>query len=143
MKWNFCPASEFDRFAVAWDELNRCGYNSPLLSSQFLRASLNAFQSGKEVLAVLGNSDRPDVMAVLVRRGNLAWDTFQPAQAPIGFWLMRSGMNMEAILSGLIHALPGFALSAGVTQQDPLLIPRPTHSARLLTLITSIWHTLM
>ena len=133
MKWTFFPASEFDRYAVAWDELNRCGYHSPLLSSQFLRSSLRAFQSGKEVLAVLGNPDRPEVMAVLVRRGNLAWDTFQPAQAPIGFWLMRPGLEMEAILSGLIHALPGFALSVGVTQQDPLVIPRPRHSDRLLT----------
>ena len=118
---------------MAWDELNRCGYHSPLLSSQFLRLSLRAFQSGKEVLAVLGNPDRPEVMTVLVQRGKLAWDTFQPAQAPIGFWLMRPGLDMETLLGGLIHALPGFALSVGVTQQDPLLIPRPVHSNRLLT----------
>lgn len=133
MKWTFFPASAFESYADRWDELNGCGYDSPLLCSQFLLASLQGFGSGKEVLAISGSPERPDVMCMLVKRSHLAWDTFQPAQAPIGFWLMRPEMDMEAILTSLIHGLPGFALSVGVTQQDPLLIPRPRHSAKLLT----------
>ncbi len=134
MKWTFYPVSAFEQYAVSWDELNGRGYNSPLLSSQFLLASLQAFKSGKEMLAVMGDIDHPEVMAILERRHSRTWDTFQPAQAPIGFWLMRPGMNLEVTLNSLLHALPGFPLTVGITQQDPLLISRPQHSAKLLTL---------
>ena len=133
MKWIFLPANEFEQYAVAWDELNGAGYNSPLLNSRFLLASLQAFKSGKKMLAILGNIDRPEVMAVLAQGHNQTWDTFQPSQAPIGFWLMRLGMDVEVTLNSLLHALPGFPLVLGITQQDPLLIPRPPHSALLLT----------
>lgn len=133
MEWTFFPVTAYEKYADSWDGLNRDGYNSPLLSSQFLMASLQAFQSGKEMLAILGDVKHPAAMCILVQRHRLAWDTFQPAQAPIGFWLMRPGMDMEATLTGLLHALPGFPLVLGVTQQDPMLIPRPQHSDRLLT----------
>jgi len=133
MKWIFFPANEFEQYAVEWDELNSSGYNSPLLNSQFLLASLQAFSSGKEMLAIMGSTDQPDAMCILVQRSNLMWDTFQPAQAPIGFWLMRLGMDVEVTLNSLLHALPEFPLVLGITQQDPLLIPRPQHSGRLLT----------
>lgn len=72
-------------------------------------------------------------MCILVQRGNFLWDTFQPSQAPIGFWLMRAEVDLKTALAGLLRALPGFALVAGLTQQDPLLLPRPSDSARLLT----------
>lgn len=134
MKWTFYPVSKFEQHAVSWDALNECGPNSPLLSSRFLLPSLRAFQSGKKKLAVLGNPDHPDAMCILEQRRNLIWDTFQPAQAPVGFWLMRPGLNLEIVITGLMRALPGFPLVVGITQQDPLLIPRPTNSAKMLTL---------
>ncbi len=133
MKWNFLPASEFDAHARTWDALNVRGFNSPLLSSRYLRATLQAFQTGREMLAILGDPVQPDAMCILVRNGRFFWDTFQPSQAPIGFWLMRASMEMEAALNSLLRALPGFALAVGATQQDPLLIRRPESSDRMLT----------
>lgn len=133
MTWTFYPASEFEKHAGSWDVLNACGFNSPLLSSHFALSALQALGSGREKLAMLGRFDHPDAMCILVQRGHFVWDTFQPSQAPLGFWLMRPGLEPEAVLTGLIHALPGFALVAGLTQQDPLLLPRPPDAGRLLT----------
>ncbi len=133
MKWAFYPVSVFEQHVIAWDALNVCGSNSPLLSSYFLIASLQAFKSGEEKLAILGEPDQPDAMCILVKHGYLIWNTFQPTQAPIGFWLMRPGINLEEALTGLLHALPGFSLAVGLTQLDPLLLPRPPTSDRLLT----------
>lgn len=133
MKWTFYPANEFEPHAATWDALNACGFNSPLLSSHFLLPSLRAFESGRERLAILGSPDQPDVMCILSQHGNLSWNTFQPAQAPVGFWLMRPGIDLEGVLTGLLHALPGFSFAVGLTQQDPLLLPRPPDSARMLT----------
>jgi len=132
MEWSLYPASEFEQHVKSWDALNACGFNSPLLSSRFLISCLNSFGSGKEVLCLLGNPNQPDAMCILVRHGKLKWDTFQPSQAPIGFWLMRPGLELETVLRALMIALPGFALSLGLTQQDPLLLPRPVGSDRML-----------
>lgn len=134
MKWALYPVSDFSRHVVAWDTLNQNSLNSPLLSSRFLLPCLKHFQTGKEKLAILGNLDRPDAMCILVRRGNLIWDTFQPAQAPVGFFLMRPGLELEIVISGLIRTLPGFPLALGITQQDPVLAPRPPDSIRMATI---------
>lgn len=134
MKWTIYPISKFEQHTVSWDALNECGSNSPLLSSRFLIPSLRSFQSGKEKLAILGNPRHPDAMCILKQHHNLIWDTFQPAQAPVGFWLMRPDLDLENALTGLMRALPGFPLVIGITQQDPWLIPRPPNSAKMLTL---------
>lgn len=134
MKWTLYPVGEFEQHATTWDALNERGPNSPLLSSQFILPSLRAFQTGKEKIAVSGNPDQPDAMCILKQRRNLIWDTFQPAQAPIGFWLMRPDIDLETAITGLMRELPGFPLAVGITQQDPWLIPRPSNSAKMLTL---------
>ncbi|MBY0578906.1 MAG: GNAT family N-acetyltransferase [Burkholderiales bacterium] len=133
MKWTFYPVHAFEQHAAAWDALNARGFNSPLLSSCFVLSCLHAFKSGRERIAILGELDCPDVMCILVQQSRLAWDTFQPSQAPMGFWLMRPDMNLDAALAGLIHALPGFPLAVGITQIDPLAIARPRNFARMLT----------
>lgn len=134
MKWTFYPASEFELHAASWDALNACGSNSPLLSSCFLHLALQDFGSDCKKLAILGQPDRPDAMCVLDRRNALCWSTFQPSQAPMGFWLMRSGVELEGALTSLLRELPGFALSVSVTQQDPQLILRPPDSERMLSI---------
>jgi len=133
MKWTFYQAGDFAEYAQAWDALNHAAGNSPLLHSTFVRAALHAFATGAEKLAVLGELARPAAMCVLVRRNALNWETFQPSQAPIGFWLMRRGLDLQEVLTGLLHDLPSFPLIVGLTQQYPLLIPRPSDSARLLS----------
>ncbi len=134
MKWNIYSAAEFAQFAARWDELNARGARSPLLSSQFLQSALHAFGTGRERLACLGDPTTPDCMAVVVERRRGVWETFQPAQAPIGFWLMRPGLALEIVARALVSDLPGFPLVLGITQQDPELLARPAASAHCQTL---------
>lgn len=133
MKWSFYPVGEFVSHAEAWDALNDAEVHSPLLGSNFVLASLQAFGTGKERLAVLGDPLQPEAMAILVPANGFGWDTFQPSQAPIGFWLMRAGQVFDAVLMRLLHDLPGLPLVLGVTQQDPLLCARPADSGHLLS----------
>lgn len=134
MKWTVYPAKDCERLAAAWDDLNDQGPCSPLLSSRFLLSALQAFGTGREKLACLGDPHAPQGMAVVVERRGGVWETFQPSQAPIGFWLLRRGLDLETALNALVRALPGFPLMAGITQQDPHLLPRPESSAQLQTL---------
>lgn len=131
--WRIYPVGAFASHAAAWDALNAGGLKSPLLSSSFVASSLNAFQSGKEKLAVLGDPAQPDAMCIMSSTNGISWATFQPSQAPIGFWLMRPGLDVETALNCLLKALPGFPLVAAITQQDPLLLPRPANSRRMLS----------
>ncbi len=134
MNWQFHSAEELAQRSTGWDHLNeRCG-GSPLLTSRFLAAALRAFGSGREKLACLGDPADPQGMAVLVERRGGVWETFQPSQAPIGFWLIRPGLDLQNVLGSLIKALPGFPLMAGVSQQDPHLLARPDDTANLRTL---------
>lgn len=134
MKWNIYPAADFTRMTGGWDDLNVRGARSPLLSSQFLQSALLAFGTGREKLACLGDPAAPDCMAVVVERRRGVWETFQPSQAPIGFWLMRPGLELETVARTLVSALPGLPLVLGITQQDPELLARPAASAHFQTL---------
>jgi CelD/BcsL family acetyltransferase involved in cellulose biosynthesis len=133
-QWRIRPAETLAEYSRAWDELNRLGPNSPLLSGRFLMTALRAFGTGEEKLALLGNPARPDGMAVLRERRRGVWETFQPAQAPLGFWLNRPGIDLDAALRALNGALPGVSLVVGITQQDPDLLPRPRPTPHLQTL---------
>lgn len=134
MKWQVFPVGEVARFASSWNALNKLGQDSPLLTSEYLLAALRAFGTGRERLAFLGAPEAPDCMAVLVKRRGGVWETFQPAQAPLGFWVMRDGLDMKAALSALFGALPGFPLLVGLSQQDPAILPRPAPAPCLRTL---------
>jgi hypothetical protein len=134
MDWKVYPAVEVERFASGWDDLNERSSCSPLLTSRYLLAALRTFGTGREKLACLGSPVAPDCMAVLMERRRGVWETFQPSQAPIGFWLMRTGLDLEAVANTLVRALPGLPLVVGITQQDPMLLPRPPSSPRLLTM---------
>jgi hypothetical protein len=67
------------------------------------------------------------------RRG--AWATFQPAQAPLGLWLQRPAA--PGLLASLMRALPGIPLVFGLTQCDPMLLPRPPDGGRCARSTTS------
>lgn len=134
MKWSIYPASEAARFAQQWDELNERSVKSPLLTSRYLLAALRTFGTGHEKLACLGSTESPDCMAVVCERKHGVWETFQPSQAPVGFLLMRANVEISDVLPGLVSALPGFPLLLGITQQDPVMRPRPSETARMRTL---------
>jgi len=138
MSWRIVPAAGFaahPEFAAHWRRLHGAGSGSPLLALEFAGAALEVFGSGAELLAWHQDAaGQPDVMAILtpVRPG--AWTTFQPSQAPLGFWLQREPQLQPPKLASLLRALPGAALILGLTQCDPMLLERPADTAALTSL---------
>lgn len=125
MKWHFEPADRFAAHAQEWAQLHLEGAASPLLAPDFVQPLLEHFAGGGELLAICSQDGQTLAMAVLAPAGRARWQTFQPAQAPVGIWLQRPGIDSVRLGATLVRALPGFALMAGLTQCDPELLPRP------------------
>lgn len=134
MRWRFHPAARFAAFSGAWNALHAAGPASPLLHADFAGALLEAFGTGSQWLACCEHDGATVALAVLERSGGGAWRSFQPAQAPVGLWLARPGVDLPALMSSLLRDLPGCALLAGISQLDPLLDPRPPHGPNLRTM---------
>lgn len=132
MSWTVVPASDFARHAGRWARLHAAGHRSPLLAADFVAALLDVFGSGRELLAWHGagdGDDVPDAMTIVTPGRPGIWNTFQPAQAPVGLWLQRDAGPAAHWLPGLLKALPGLALMLGVTECDPMLTARPVDDA--------------
>jgi hypothetical protein len=120
MKWTLYPATRFADFAPQWDALQAAHPAAPMLQADFVAALLAEFGSGAELLAVCD-----DAMAIVRPHGRGSWATFQPAQAPLGMWIERPGLDRQTAMASLLRALPGVGLVLGLTQLDPLLAPAP------------------
>ncbi len=128
MNWRVVPAAEFlaqPELQERWRSLHRASAGSPLLAPEFVAATLAVFGNGDERLAWREVDGQTDVMAVLTPSRLGAWNTFQPSQAPVGLWLQRDARPRSASLPALLRALPGPALTLGLTQCDPMLMERP------------------
>lgn len=134
MNWCFVPAARFAAHMEEWTRLHREGPASPLLAADFVLPLLEHFARGDELLAICRQDGRSLAMAVLARNGHARWQTFQPAQAPLGIWLQRPGSDPATLNATLLRALPGFALVSGLTQCDPELYPRPPDAGCVQTL---------
>jgi CelD/BcsL family acetyltransferase involved in cellulose biosynthesis len=133
MSWTVVSARELaaPETAARWRQVHRDGPASPLLALEFVTAALAVYGSGKERLASHTHDGQVDSIAILTPGQAGAWHTFQPAQAPLGFWLQRGDLDRTAALTALLRALPGPALMLGLSQCDPLLMARPGDSAAL------------
>lgn len=129
-RWQILPAAGFAQAAPRWAALHAAGPAAPMLAPAFIQALLDNFGDGRELLALCERDGRPCAAAVLAPQGPGRWATFQPAQAPLGLWLQDPDLDTAALLDGLARALPGFALLTGLTQCDPLLLPRPPDRGR-------------
>lgn len=134
MKWSIHPAAALASMAPQWRTLHARSTTTPLLEFDFVAPLLTEFASGEEKLACCEAGGRIVAMALVVRTGRGRWSTFQPSQAPLGLWLQEPGLDVAALLSSLMRALPGLPLVFGLTQCDPDLLPRPPHGACLRTL---------
>ncbi len=128
------PATRLSEFAPQWDELNNTYYRSPVLGCLLFQIGLREFGTGKELLAICEQGDDVVAMGIMQRRGSGQWQTFQPSQAPLGAWVQRLSVAEGALLDALLRALPGVALTVGITQQDPELMTRPGDAPRTGTL---------
>lgn len=134
MSWKLYPLAQFPAFIDAWDHLNQSNCDTPLLDSDFVAPLLDVFATGKQRIAVFGSKQSPEAMAVIEPLKPGLWATFQPSQAPIGLWLQREGLDTMALSESLRKTIPGLSLAFSVTQQDPLLLPRPADQGRSRTL---------
>ncbi|MBQ5947398.1 GNAT family N-acetyltransferase [Massilia sp. ST3] len=137
MKWHLVPARCFleqAEHAARWQALHAQGPASCLLAADFVAPLVAQFAGGAELLAWCDRGGETVAMAIVAPAGRGSWATFQPAQAPLGLWLQRPGEHPERLLGGLLRALPGFPLVFGLTQVDPMLMPRPQDGAGLRTL---------
>ena len=119
MSWVFRNARDaFDQYREQWDEFNkRCG-NHILLDSEFVSALIRHFASDQTLLGISNDDSKPG-MAIVdpVRPG--FWQTFQPAQGPLGLILLGSKNETENQIARLMRSLPGYCVGLSVTQQDP------------------------
>ncbi len=134
LEWDFYPVTEFPAFKDAWQSVNLSDASSPVLSPEFVAPLLEVFAKGNEKLAVCRADSQAVAMAVLVKRNFAVWETFQPAQAPIGLWLSNPEIKLEALLRSLLNSLPGYPVLLALTQRDPELCPRPPDEGCIRTL---------
>lgn len=133
MTWRLTAAAHTDDWAGDWRRLHQRAGSPVLLDLDFILPLLHQFGSGDELLASCEQQGVVVAMAVVTRHGRFAWATFQPAQAPVGLWLQAPASALEPLLDSLLRALPGAALTFGLTQCDPALLARPPSGARLDT----------
>lgn len=134
MSWTITPASELATQGARWTELNDAAYRSPLLQLDFLLPALAEFGTGQELLATYVRDGQVLAMAVVAQRRQGRWETFQPSQAPLSFWMQRPGTEVGTLIDELMRALPGLPLIFDLPQRDPDLSPRPPDSGTLRTL---------
>jgi CelD/BcsL family acetyltransferase involved in cellulose biosynthesis len=137
MIWTLTPAAQpaaLAAFADDWQRLHVASGASPMLDWDFVAPLLDEFGGGDELLASCRRDGRTVAQAIVkpTRRGG--WSSFQPAQAPLGLWLQHPDQALEPLLRGLLRALPGKPLVFGLTQMDPLLMPRPADGTWVRTL---------
>ncbi len=134
MKWHLVPALRFAAHREEWARLHRAGPASPLLAADFVMPLLAHFAAGDELLAICRQDGQTLAMTLLSPTGRARWQTFQPAQAPLGIWLQLPGADSAALGAALLRTLPGFALVLGLSQCDPELYPRPPDAGCVQTL---------
>ena len=134
MIWETFQVGSFAEHCSEWDALNNANGASPVLASGFVSALLSAFAKGDELLAICRVNAVPVAAGVLRRTRAGVWETFQPAQAPLGIWVQSREIDTEIALRHLMQRLPGMSLLAGLTQLDPEIVPRPAPTACMRTL---------
>ena len=134
MHWQFHRGSDLGQFAATWNALNAAAGDLPFLRTEFLLPALREFGAGDELLGILVGDALPIAAGLFRQRKFGIWETFQPAQLPLGAFLLGRGQSLEAVLAGLAPTLPGVALSVAVSQQDPDNVPRPEETPWLWTL---------
>jgi CelD/BcsL family acetyltransferase involved in cellulose biosynthesis len=141
MKWSIHPIRDWEALAPEWDRINAANRDIPFLRAAFLGPLLREFGKGDECVAIGTAGGMAQAAGIFVAKGKGAWETFQPSQLPLGAWVARTDLTVETALQSLVGRLPGLPLVVGLTQQDPLLTPRPPETAHLRTLdyIQTAW----
>lgn len=133
LAWTILPAREFAAHQAEWDELQARCMPVPFLESSFIQPLLQVFAQGNERLVLGRRGTQLSAAAIVVPKGMGRWETLQPSQLPLGAWLGAADEDMATAALSLLPRLPGFALSLGITQSDPMLTRRPADGATVQT----------
>lgn len=114
-----------------WAKLHRECDASPLLHPDFLSAALREYGGRDTRMWTCREGGRLLAAAVLRTDGPLRVGTFQPSQAPIGFWLQRPDVPTADLVTALAARQPPWRLVLSITQQDPALLDRPADTKLL------------
>lgn len=125
---NAAAALAQDSLARDWDRLNALRGDLVILAARTVRAALEVFGSGREQLFVARVGGVVVAMFVLEAHGRLQWRTFQPSQLPLGTWVARPELDLQAISDSLLRRIPGLCLALSITQVDPQMAPRQPDS---------------
>ena len=118
MSWVFRNAREsFDQHREQRQNQKSCG-NHVLLDSEFVGALVRYFASDQTLLGISDDNRKP-AMALVDRLRPGLWQTFQPAQGPLGLILFSSRSDTQNQIARLMRSLPGYCVGFSVTQQDP------------------------
>lgn len=134
MSWRLHQASARAAWSADWTTLHARAGAPAVLHPDLISAALDSFGRGDELVAAWSQAGEMRIMSVLQRDGAARWNTFQPAQAPLGAWLQAAGTDLHSPLQALLAALPGPALLLGLTQCDPLLLARPADDGAVRTM---------
>jgi CelD/BcsL family acetyltransferase involved in cellulose biosynthesis len=133
LRWEIAPIGRFGEYAARWDAFQRACANIPFLESAFLLPLLEEFGGGNEMLALAYEGEKPCAAAILYKKRPGIWQTFQPAQLPLGAWVSRPDVDIAGLGKSLLRVLPGTGLSLSITQLDPLFQPRPVDDSLVRT----------
>lgn len=133
LKWQARRLSADSPDISEWIALyEECG-RTPLLHPDYLLAALREYGGSDTRLLSCKDDDKLLAATVLCTDGPFRIGTFQPSQAPIGFWLQRPDFSTAQLLAALAATQPPWRLVLSLTQQDPDLLARPEDSAKLVT----------
>lgn len=128
-QWHLYPVKDFHLWAQRWDMLNNETHYTPLLDSDFVSPLINSFATGNEKIAIYGDADIPEAMAIITQSGVGNWSTFQPSQAPIGCWLQKKDKSTDFYMESLRKRLPFPSVCFSITQQDPDILAKPEQNS--------------
>jgi len=130
LAWTAHRLEDFQSLANDWDALVSRAKYPAFMRSAFLLPAIRHFGCDRGRLLFARRGPEPVAAALLQRVGIARWQTFQPSQLPLGAWVMTPGCSWSEVMPPLFASLPGFALSIGVTRQDPLFVERPGSGGR-------------
>jgi len=114
--------------STAWNRLNARRGDLPFLDSAAITAALDSFGTGRERLLVGRQEQEITAMFLLVRTSAVAWQSFQPAQLPLGAWVADDQLPVVDLARSLIRGPLDFCLLLSITQIDPMHATRPLDS---------------
>ena len=133
LRWQSRPIDSTAPDLADWVELHHECAGGPLLHPDFLLAALREYGGRHTRLWTCRMGNRLLAAAVLQTDGPLRIGTFQPSQAPVGFWLQRHDVPTSDLVTSLAARQPPWRLALSITQQDPALLDRPADTAYLRT----------